>query len=112
MFEYPKVRFVPAGLACAVLVFCWGCQKSSNAVDLYLDGVLLTEYDKDQEAVEKLNQAVKADKDFVYAHSVLGQVYEKMEDYNNSVASYEKATEINPESLRDFLNLGRVYRIM
>ena len=87
MFQYPKVRFVPAGLVCAVLMLCWGCQKPNNAVDLYLDGVLLTEYDKDEEAVDKLTQAVKADKDFVYAHSVLGQVYEKMEDYNNSAAS-------------------------
>ncbi|MBL7152981.1 MAG: tetratricopeptide repeat protein, partial [Phycisphaerae bacterium] len=112
MRDHGRIRVVITGLICVVLLCCSGCPKSNNAVDLYLDGILLTEYDEDEKAVEKLKEAVKADKKFSYAYSVLGQVYEKMEDYPNSAASYEKATEINPDSLKDFMGLGRVYKIM
>ena len=96
-------RVVITGLICAVILFGWGCENPNNALDLYLDGILLTEYDDDVEAVHKLEAAVKADKKFWYAWSVLGGVYEKMEDYPRSVAAYEKATAINPDSLKDFM---------
>jgi len=105
-------RVVVAGLVCAALLFCWGCEKPSNTLNLYLDGILLTEYDDNVQAVQKLEQAIREDKRFWYAYSVLGEVYEKMEDYPSSIASYEKATEINPDSLKDFMNLGRVHKIM
>jgi len=105
-------RVVVTGVVCAVLLFCWGCEKPNNALGLYLDGILLTEYDDNVRAVQKLEQAIREDKKFWYAYSVLGEVYEKMEDYPSSVASYEKATEINPDSLKDFMNLGRVHKIM
>ncbi|MHC4743178.1 MAG: tetratricopeptide repeat protein [Planctomycetota bacterium] len=104
-------RLVITGLICAMLLVCWGCEKSNNALELYLDGVLLTEYDDDVAAVHKLEEAVNEDKRFWYAWSVLGEVYEKMEDYQKSVESYEKAASINP-NLRDFMNLGRVHKIM
>src|SRR4030042_1290905 len=107
-----KLCVVIAGLTLPALLFCWGCQQKISAVDLYLDGIVLTEYDQDAKAVQKLQEAVKVDKKFWYAYSVLGQVYEKMEDYPNSAASYEKATKINPDSFKDFFSLGRVYRMM
>ena len=79
---------------------------------MYLDGILLSEYDDDVAAIHKLEEAIKEDKKFWYAWSVLGEVYEKMEDYPNSVASYEKATVINPDSFKNFMSLGRVHKIM
>jgi tetratricopeptide (TPR) repeat protein len=105
-------RVVITGLICTVLLVCGGCEKSNNTLELYLDGILLTEYDDDVAAVHKLEEAVKEDKKFWYAWSVLGEVYEKLEDYPKSVASYEKATAIKPDSFRDFMNLGRVHKIM
>lgn len=112
MRDRPMAYVVIAGLMCAALLSGSGCEKSNNALNLYLDGILLTEYDDDVQAVQKLEQAVKEDKKFWYAWSVLGEVYEKLEDYPNSVASYQKAAEINPNSPKNFMNLGRVYKIM
>jgi tetratricopeptide (TPR) repeat protein len=112
MRDRPKVYVVGAVLACVAILLFSGCEKSNNALNLYLDGIVLTEYDDDVAAVHKLDAAVKEDKKFWHAWSVLGDVYEKMEDYPNSIASYEKATEINPNSLKDFMNLGRVHKIM
>ena len=111
MWFKAKAHFLIAGVAGAVLLLCWGCEESQKAVELYLDGVLLTEYDRDAEAVAKLREAVKIDKNFAYAYSVLGDVYEKLEDYPKSAESYERAAQINPDSPKDYLNLGRVYRI-
>jgi len=113
MVDNRQGRLLIAVLVSAVLLFSDGCDKPPNrALGLYLDGVLLTEYDKDAEAVEKLKQAVKIDKNFSYAYSVLGGVYEKMDDYENSAVAYEKAVEIAPNSFKDFFSLGRVYKAM
>ena len=35
-----------------------------------------------------------------------------MKNYEKNTASYEKATELNPWSFRDYFNLGRVYQLM
>jgi tetratricopeptide (TPR) repeat protein len=63
-------------------------------------------------AVEKLNSAVQLNKRFSLAYSLLGEIYQEMEDYEKSAASYENAARLNPWSFKDYFNLGRVYQIM
>jgi tetratricopeptide (TPR) repeat protein len=46
------------------------------------------------------------------AYSLLGEIYMKIQQYDNSAAALEKATELNPWSFKDFFNLGRVYELM
>jgi len=94
------------------LLFLTGCGTELQATDLYVDAVMLREGGDDQEAVEKLSSAVQLNKDFSPAYSLLGEIYEKMQDYEKSAASYNKATRINPWSFDDYFSLGRVYRIM
>jgi tetratricopeptide (TPR) repeat protein len=96
-----------------ILLFSAGCaREQQQAVDLYVDAVMLREFDENEMAVEKLNSAVKLDNRFSFAYSLLGEIYQETEDYEKSAASYEKATELNPWSFKDYFNLGRVYQVM
>jgi tetratricopeptide (TPR) repeat protein len=94
------------------LLVSGGCGREQRSVSLYVDAVMLKELNEDEQAVEKLNSAIKLNKRFSMAYSLLGEIYEETGDYKKSVASYEKATELNPWSFKDYLNLGRVYQIM
>jgi len=94
------------------LFFFTGCSTGQKAVSLYVDAVELSELGHKQQAVEKLNTAVELDGNFSPAYSFLGEIYEQLRNFSQSADSYEKATELNPWSFRDFFNLGRVYQIM
>jgi tetratricopeptide (TPR) repeat protein len=96
----------------AILVLWGGCAQKQQALDLYIDGVMLRELDQNELAAEKLNAAVKADDSFWSAYSLLGEIYEELREYQKSADSYERATKLNPTSFKDYFNLGRVYRIM
>jgi tetratricopeptide (TPR) repeat protein len=93
------------------LLLSGGCGQEQRSVDLYVDAVMLKELNENEMAVEKLNSAVKLNKRFSLAYSMLGEIYQETEDYEKSAASYEKATELNPWSFKDYFNLGRVYQI-
>lgn len=92
------------------LLLSGGCAQEQRSVDLYVDAVMLRELNENEMAVEKLNSAVKLNKHFSLAYSLLGEIYQGMEDYEKSAAFYEKATELNPWSFKDYFNLGRVYQ--
>lgn len=96
-----------------LVLFCsQGCAPREQAIDLYVDAIMLRELGENELAVERLNSAVERDKRFSVAYSLLGEIYQEMKDYEKSAASYEKATELNPLSFKDYFNLGRVYQIM
>lgn len=94
------------------LLFSAGCGQEQQAVDLYVDAVMLRELDENEMAIERLNSAVQLNKRFSLAYSMLGEIYQEIKDYGKSAASYEKATELNPWSFKDYFNLGRVYQIV
>ena len=95
-----------------VLLFSAGCGRKEQAVDLYVDAVMLKELEESEMAIESLNSAVQLNKRFSLAYSLLGEIYQEIKDYEKSAASYEKATELNPWSFKDYFNLGRVYQIV
>jgi len=98
-----------------ILLFSAGCeeqQQVQQAVDFYIDGVMLKELGENEMAVEKLNSAVQLNERLPSAHSLLGDIYQETKDYEKSAASYEKATELAPQSFKNHFNLGRVYQIM
>jgi len=100
-------------VAIVITVLCLGgCALPGNEVDLYVDAAVLNEQGENQKAVEKLNTAVQVNKRFSPAYSLLGVIYQQMNDYQKSVASYEEATKLNPWSFQDFFGLGRVYQVM
>ena len=103
-------------LMSAATLFFAGCsaeQKVDNThIDLYVDAVTLAERSEREKAIKKLNSAVQINESFTLAYSLLGEIYQEMQDYEKSAASYEKATELNPWSFNDHFNLGRVYQLM
>jgi len=103
-------------LISAGLLFFAGCgagQKADNThIDLYVDAITLAEHSEREEAIKKLNSAVQINESFSLAYSLLGEIYQEMQDYERSAASYEKATELNPWSFNNHFNLGRVYQLM
>ena len=99
-------------IICLALLFSAGCASKQQAVELYVDAVSFRELNENEKAVQKLNLAVKADNRFSLAHSLLGEIYEQMQDYRRAAASYENAARLNPWSFRDYFSLGRVYQTM
>src|SRR4030042_829219 len=81
-----------------LLLFSTGCGPEQQAADLYVDAVMLSDSGEDKEAVEKLSSGGKLNKDFFPAYSLLGEIYEKMQDYEKSAVSYNEATRVNPWS--------------
>src|SRR5512140_339017 len=107
MIRMIRLLFTGSMLVSA-LVFS-GCSNNQKAVNLYVDAVMLNDMAETNQAVAKLNEATAANPKFSIAYSLLGQIYQQMNDYQKSAQSYEKATSINSWSYRDYLNLGKVY---
>jgi tetratricopeptide (TPR) repeat protein len=96
------------------LLFSAGCgqQQQQRAVDLYVDAVMFRELNENEKAVEKLDAALKLNKRFSLAYSLLGETYQQLQDYEKSATSYEKAIELNPWSFKDYFSVGQVYVFM
>ncbi|MHC4220840.1 MAG: tetratricopeptide repeat protein, partial [Planctomycetota bacterium] len=98
------------------LFFVTGCssgyESGEEAIDLYVDAIMLRELNENEKALEKLEAVVEQQEDFSLAYSLMGEIYQQLKDYENSAASYEKAAELNPWSFKDNFNLGRVYQLM
>ncbi|MHC4573823.1 MAG: tetratricopeptide repeat protein [Planctomycetota bacterium] len=99
-------------LVFSYLLFSAGCNQKQQAVDLYVDAVMLRELNQNEVAAEKLNAAIKIDNHFSLAYSLLGEICLEIKNYEKSAAAYEKAAELNPWSFKDYFNLGRVYEMM
>jgi tetratricopeptide (TPR) repeat protein len=52
---------------------------------------------KNEEAIAKLNEALAIDENFVRGHLALSVLFHKTEDYAKSVASAEKAFQLEPD---------------
>jgi len=106
-----KSMCVCLGVLVFILLFSAGCAQKQGAIDLYVDAVMLDELNERDKAVEKLNAAVEMNDRFSQAYSLLGDIYQKSEDYEKSAVSYEKATELNPWSFKDYFSLGHDYQV-
>jgi len=117
MFQSKNANFVPPVIViCVLLCLIVGCHsrlgKGNSPVDLYIDAVMLQEAGYPNEAIDKLDTAVKKEEDFSQAYSLKGDIYEQTQQYEKSAEAYQKATELNAWSFRDFFNLGKVYEAM
>ncbi len=97
----------------AVILFYSGCAlRQDRSVDFYVDAVMYKEFQQNDLAIEKLNSAIKENKKFSLAYSLLGDIYQDMKEYEKSANSYEMAAELNPWSFKDYFSLGKVYELM
>ncbi len=69
-----------------------------------------------QKSIDVINQALEINTDNTSgkseAYRNLGYAYEIMEDYDNSIANYEKAIEINPQNAAALTGLGHAYNLL
>lgn len=98
--------------SCCTVVFLSGCASKPSPVDSYVDAVVLNGLDKNDQAIAKLNIALKKDPKFSLAYSFKGDIYQQQKKYAKSAASYEKAVAINAWSFHDSFNLAKVYQAM
>jgi tetratricopeptide (TPR) repeat protein len=99
--------FLIAATIVVTLLCLDGCTPPSKEVNLYVDAAVMNERGENQKAIEKLNAAVQVNKRFSPAYSLLGEIYQQMNDYQRSAAYYDEATKLNPWSFQDFFGLGR-----
>jgi len=113
MWNSAKSRLVTGiVLFTGIVAFSGGCANKEQAVNLYVDAVMLAEQGQNNQALDRLNEAVRINKKFSLAYSLLGDVYAKLAEYEKSAAAYEQATQLNPWSFKDHFGLGKVYEVM
>lgn len=89
-----------------------GCEQQQQALDSYIDAVMLQELNESKMAIAKLEQAVEADDRFGSANTMLARMYQRAGDYEKSAACYERAIETDPSSFEAHFQLGQVYESM
>ena len=84
--------------------------KSSRAANHYYTARELYNARKDYEAIEKLLQATSADKKFIEAYLLLGEVYTELKKYDQAVAALNQAIDLNPGFFPNtFFNLAYIH---
>ena len=111
-----------SALFVSLVIFATGCSGSrrassrayatDEAISLYVDAHMLNDTNESAEAIKKLNTAIELSPDFAMAYSFKGDIYQTTEQYDKSADSYEAATMIDPWSLKDFFNLGKMAQII
>lgn len=79
----------------------------SSAEDAFSDGRYL-------EAIDELEQALQGDlqqHEPEYVHYLIGLSYDRLDEYDQAIAAYQQALEINPEYTEAWLGLGVVQRL-
>lgn len=84
--------------------------KSARAANHYYTARELYIARKDHEAIERLLQATSADKKFIEAYLLLGEVYTELKKYDQAVTALNQAIDINPGFFPNtFFNLAYIH---
>jgi tetratricopeptide (TPR) repeat protein len=84
--------------------------SSNTKIELYKAGI--TQYAQQDFAasLETFQQALVLDPEFGDVHQAIAHVYEKMEDFDNALASAQKAVECNPDDFLAHTSLSMFYQ--
>ncbi len=83
---------------------------SRKAIRYYETAISLYQNHKHEEALKKLDQALRANKKFIEAYLFKGDIYHKLGNKNAEIDSYEKAILIDKSFFPNVhLNLGNAY---
>jgi len=73
-------------------------------------GICFTELGRYKEALAKIKEALKLDKDLpVQAHYRFGEVYTKLKDTKKAIKHYKEAISVDPSAALPNLRLGMLY---
>jgi outer membrane protein OmpA-like peptidoglycan-associated protein len=94
-----RIKLVFIFLLLNILAFAQKEYTSSvpNAVRYYEAAIRLYNGRMDKKALEALNEAIKADPNFVEAHLLKAQIYFDFDDAEKAMQSYKDAIAINPD---------------
>jgi tetratricopeptide (TPR) repeat protein len=94
-------------------------QAKREAQSLVDKGKELYKDDRDEQAIEAFQQAIRLQPDLAEAHLRLGMAYAALEKKNEAEDSYKKAIELykkivqsNPKDAEGFFNLGEAYSFL
>ncbi|MBY0546992.1 MAG: tetratricopeptide repeat protein [Candidatus Obscuribacterales bacterium] len=85
-------------------------RSSTDSRVLVREGISLMHLNKNQEAVDKLQQAVSLNGDSPEAYHSLALVLSKIGKMNDAIAAMRKALELRPDSDASWLTLGGFYQ--
>ena len=83
-----------------------------RAVRAYVSAVTLQQAAFDEDAIIQLHEAVRLNPEFSLAHSMLGSLYRKNNQYEKAAVAYEVACMLDPWAFEDHYNLGYVYKVL
>jgi Tfp pilus assembly protein PilF len=78
------------------------------ALDLYNSALKLSQEGKNKAAIDKLNQAVSTQPDFMLAFNELGVQYQKIGELEKANAALESALKLSPNAFTPLVNHGIV----
>ncbi len=106
-----KKNVVLAGFTGLLLVLCLsvGCTPQHRAAELCAEGIKFRESGQTQLAIDRLNEAIKVDPQFVEAYRELGKVYEKLDQADKGLAAFKQAAKLDPTSFENHMSVARVY---
>ena len=103
------MRF-PTQLALGIIVpislLVLGCGGGESAEPTTLEGLAFVKQGKLESAIERFDQAIKIDPDFVPAYNNRGYVYNVLEQYQRAIEDYNEAIRLEPENAVAFNNRG------
>ncbi len=85
-------------------------QTEYQAIQLVNESVTLLRNNNNQEAVDKLEQAVKLGPKLYQAHYNLGIALGKVNQFDRAIEEFKQAIDLNPNFSSAFLCLGGVYQ--
>lgn len=84
--------------------------QSKKAIKKFESALNYFDARNDQDAIEELKDAIKADEEFIEAYLLLADIYFAHNDYENEIIQLEKVISISPDKAKkSYLNLGLAY---
>ena len=114
----PRFKRLPlfwvSPLIVAVAVILAACGNSNSGDARVIKGLAAFDAEDYPLAIHEFEQAIRlgvSDYELAEVYTVLGRAYEGTARLDNAIASYQKATEIDPNYYKAWVNLGIAHRL-
>ncbi|MBD2047932.1 tetratricopeptide repeat protein [Coleofasciculus sp. FACHB-64] len=95
-------------LGTGATIFTVNIINSSNATDLYNRGKTFSELNRNEEALNAYDKALKIRPEYLEAWNGRGQILFNLNKYKEAIEAYDKAIQISPESFEAWAGRGYV----
>lgn len=102
------ISTIVLGLGTGAAIFMVNFINSSNATDLYNRGKTFSELNRNEEALNAYDKAIKIRPDYLEAWNGRGQILFNLKKSKEAIEAYDKAIQISPESFEAWAGRGYV----